>query len=131
MIFFEWDDKMSVNVPEIDKQHKKLIDIVNRMYQETMNQTQDDAIVSIIDDLVDYSIYHFSFEERHFDRVGYPETVSHKREHGIFLKKINSYKKRADSGALILSVSLSVFLKDWLFDHIMGTDQRYKKYFAK
>ncbi len=130
MSFFEWDDKMSINVPDIDTQHKKLIAIINLLYQKTMDNAQDDAICKIINDLVDYTKYHFSYEEEQFDRIGYPETISHKREHNIFIKKINKYKKKSDSGELILSVSLSEFLKDWLFNHIMRTDQRYVQYFA-
>ena len=130
MSFFEWDDKLSVDIPEIDNQHKKLIAIINLMYQKTMENAQNEAINKIINDLVDYTKYHFSFEEEQFDRIGYPETISHKREHGIFIKKINKYKKKSDAGELILSVSLSEFLKDWLFNHIMRTDHRYKDYFA-
>ncbi len=130
MSFFEWDDKLSINVPDIDNQHKKLIAIINLLHQKTMDNAQNDAINKIINELVDYTKYHFSYEEEQFDRIGYPETISHKREHNIFVKKINKYKKKSDSGELILSVSLSEFLKDWLFNHIMRTDQRYVEYFA-
>ena len=60
--FFKWDDSLSVQIPEIDNQHQKLIEIINSLYDAFMNQALSERVNEIIKDLTDYAGYHFTTE---------------------------------------------------------------------
>jgi hemerythrin-like metal-binding protein len=61
-----WSDELSVNIEEIDKQHKKLIDVINVLFNAMIEGKTQNIIDTIIDDLIDYAKYHFSTEEKYF-----------------------------------------------------------------
>ena len=64
MAFFEWDDSFSVGVAELNRQHQRLIDLINELY-EAMQQGQGrntltsavnelETMASVLDQLIDY-----------------------------------------------------------------------------
>ncbi len=130
MALFVWDDaKYSVGVREIDSQHKILVDILNNLYEAMQSGKSNEILGGIILKLVNYTKTHFATEERYFDRFGYPETASHKKEHEKFTDKVLAFKKDFDAGRVTMSVSITSFLKDWLASHIQGIDKKYVSFF--
>ncbi len=63
MSFTTWDSKCSVDVDEMDSQHKKLIAIINDLYKAMMSGRSQDVAESTLDELIRYTIDHFSAEE--------------------------------------------------------------------
>lgn len=129
MAFFVWDDKYSVGVREIDGQHKVLVDMLNQLYDAMQSEKSSDILGGIILKLVNYTKTHFATEERYFERFGYPDTLSHKKEHEKFTQKVLAFKSDFDSGRVSLSVSITSFLKDWLASHIQSIDKKYGPFF--
>ncbi len=129
MALFEWKDEMSVNVKEIDSQHKKLVNLLNELHSAMLERKSKEALGKILDELIDYADIHFRTEEKYFDRFGYPETDAHKKEHRDFVEKVLDFRKGYREGRLLLSMDVMNFLKDWLKNHIMGSDQKYSKFF--
>lgn len=125
MALFVWDDKYSVGIREIDGQHKVLIDMLNQLYDAMQSGKSNEILMGIILKLVNYTKTHFSTEEKYFDRFGYPETLSHKKEHEKFTQKVLTFKSDFDSGKVALTVAITSFLKDWLASHIQGLDKKY------
>ncbi len=123
-----WNDKMSVNVAEIDKQHKKLIDIINSLSEAMKSGKGKDVIGKIIKQLADYTVYHFGHEEKLFEKYNYPETKAHLAKHKEFVDKLNNWQKQLETGKLALSVQVINYLSSWLREHIMGTDQKYSEF---
>ena len=80
----------------------------------------------LLDRLVDYTHYHFAHEEELFARTGYPDTAAHRHEHDEMAECMKNTWRRYRNGS-IPAPSLEVMntLKDWLFNHILGSDQRY------
>ncbi len=120
---------MSVNVKEIDAQHKKLVQMLNELHDAMMQRKSKEALGKIIGGLIEYADVHFKTEEKYFDKFGYPETEAHKKEHSDFVKKVTDFKKGYDEGRLLLSMDVMNFLRDWLKNHIMGSDKKYSKFF--
>ena len=83
----------------------------------------------IISDLCIHAGSHFQTEEKHFDRHKYPETQSHKVKRAEFVKRIADFKNDYESGKVAMTVDLMNFLKDWLKNHIQGTDKKYSSFF--
>ena len=129
MPLIQWDDKLSVNVEEIDKQHQKLVQVINELQEAMQNRKGNEVLGKIIEEMVGYARTHFKTEEVYFDKFGYPEADSHKKEHAEFMDKVSDFKKDFDAGRIGLSVEVMNFLSDWLKNHIMGSDKNYSAFF--
>ncbi len=129
MSFVMWKDTMSVNVKEIDDQHKKLISLINELHGWIQAGEKKDFLGDVLEELTNYTRYHFSAEERRMKEFSYIGYLEHKREHDDFTDKILSLKEKYDRGEGALSSEVSSFLKDWLTNHIMGTDKKYTPFF--
>ena len=97
-----------------------------------MLQKQTKLVASqIIDELAAYTIYHFQTEEKYMEQFRYPGLLSHKHEHETFVNKVDSFQKDYDAGKLGLSIEIMTFLRDWVINHIKGTDKKYSETFIK
>jgi hemerythrin len=128
MAFMEWDDTLSVNVAEIDEQHKKLIGMINIFFESIKDEKQG-ALGTLLNSLIDYTKYHFSTEEKYMVQFDYINTDLHIKEHQHFTEKVLGIKERFDNNKLILTLEVTSFLKDWIVDHVMKTDKRYSRCF--
>ena len=124
----EWKDTYSVNIAVIDKQHKHLIDIINRLHSAILSGKANDALTDILTDLVYYTIYHFDTEEKFFDEHDYPQSEQHKNEHNDLVQKVAALQQKQDNGEKVLSLEVMTFLQNWLQDHILGSDLEYAPY---
>ena len=131
MALMEWNDSLSVNVNEIDDQHKKIVDYLNDL-NDAMKERKGKAVMNnILESLLEYAATHFATEEKYFDQYNYPKTTAHMKEHTNFVIDIMEFKKGYDDGKLTLSIDVMHFLKDWLAKHINGSDKHYTKCFNK
>jgi len=129
MALIQWSDSLSVNVGEIDRQHQKLIAMINEL-NDAMRQGKGKEIVAkIINGLITYTGTHFKFEEQYFDKFGYPDKDNHKKAHSDFVRKVSDFKTGYASGKVGLSMDIMNFLSDWLQTHIKGTDKKYSAFF--
>lgn len=129
MAVVEWNDKYSVNVEEIDNQHKKLFDILNRLYDSVSTGDSRPELQPILDDLLDYADVHFKTEEKYFDKFNYSESLSHKVEHQEFVEMVLKFKESFLMHALRFNHPIKTFLLDWLLNHIMTEDTKYSDCF--
>lgn len=118
-----WRDEYAVGVPEIDEQHRKLIDMISGFYGAIGSGEQARAALGqLLGSLLDYTRYHFSTEER-LMTASYPAARSHQEEHDGFVAKVNDMSERFHGGRLVLSIEATSFIRDWLIDHIMKADK--------
>ncbi|ACS79536.1 bacteriohemerythrin [Maridesulfovibrio salexigens] len=121
----EWSDDLSVDVRIIDEHHMKLLDLINELYGAMRQRKADTVIGEVAERLLEYTIYHFGYEEKIFDKHGYPEKEPHKKLHKIFIDKISDFKDDVERGKVTASTDIIRFLKDWLIKHIMVVDAKY------
>ena len=129
MAFINWDDSLSVKVTEIDLQHRKLVAMINELNDAMRQGKGKDVLAKIVNGLISYTATHFKMEEKYFDRFGYPETDSHKKEHIAFVQKVTEFNVGFEKGKLSLTVEIMNFLSDWLQNHIKGADKKYSQFF--
>lgn len=128
MALIEWKADYSVNIAEIDDQHKKLVDLINTLHAAILSGTGKDALTHILADLVDYTLNHFATEEKFFDEYDYPESESHKQKHQDLVQQVAALQKKQADGEKVLTMDVMNFLRDWLQDHILGTDKKFGPY---
>lgn len=131
MALIKWDNTLSVNVQEIDKQHQRLIELINQLHELMKSGQGKDAMGPVLEDLVDYTKTHFSFEEKLFQKFNYEHSKEHILEHKKLVEKVLAFEKDFESGKSSISIDLMNFLRDWLTTHIKGTDKKYSECFNK
>ena len=125
MGFFEWKDEFSVNIEQIDSQHKILVEMIDQIYAAMQEKKSQDILESTLDNMVNYAASHFLTEEHLMSKHGYPFLNPHKLEHAQFKEKVSGYVTRMHEGKRLLPLELLIFLKDWLSKHILETDKNY------
>ena len=126
MTMMECTENMSVGVAQFDDEHRKLIGLINKLFEAVQAGGGRQVLGSILDDLIEYTKTHFSHEEYQLRTLGFPGYVDHKKEHDALAKQVFEIQRKYHEGATsTLSVELLSFLKRWLTQHIQGIDSQY------
>uniref|UniRef100_C6E8I3 Hemerythrin-like metal-binding protein n=1 Tax=Geobacter sp. (strain M21) TaxID=443144 RepID=C6E8I3_GEOSM len=122
-MLIEWDGTLELGVKEIDEHHRKLIEILNQCYQALMLNDHTRQLKSVVQELHDYTQYHFGTEERIMSELGYPAAAAHLEAHRQFVASIAEFDQRASAGESFVAIEVLTFLKEWLVAHILSTDR--------
>jgi hemerythrin len=131
MALFPWRDEYSMKVPSIDVQHHKLVDMLNALHDGMMAGTGREKLGSLLGGLIDYTASHFAHEEEYFELYQYPDAKKHTQEHRDLTKQVLAFKEKFESGRANLTMELMMFLKNWLIQHILGSDKAYSGHFVE
>ena len=131
MAIIEWDKSLSVKISSIDVQHKKLIDLINSFYENINQGSTKEKILELIKALKDYTVVHFSTEEKYMKQFHFPGYESHKKEHDRFVETVLNFEEKYKNGKFVLTLEITNFIKEWVTKHIMGTDQKYADFFVQ
>ena len=129
MTYMSWSNNLSVKVAEIDLQHQKLVKFIDELNTTMRKGKVEEVLSDTLTGLFEYAKKHFNTEEKYFDKFGYPDSSSHKKEHKKFLQKALEFKKEFDEGDELVSIPLLFFLRDWLVRHINSSDKKYSAFF--
>ncbi len=92
------NSKYSVKVASIDGQHQKIFDTIDRLNQALADGQGKTVVKQVLDDLIAYTMNHFSSEEALLEKQGYPKLASHKMEHKTLVEKVRGFQKDYDAG---------------------------------
>ena len=123
MALLIWQDDLNTGIDIIDMQHQRIVEMINRLHV-TQRSMERIAIADVIDELVDYTLSHFAFEEELMEEAGYPFCAAHKRVHEVFTKRVSEYRMRFEAGEDVTD-ELKSMLSRWLFNHIRSDDKAY------
>ncbi len=125
MAFFVWTDKYSVGIQQVDEQHKRLVEMVNDLYEAMKAGRGNEVLGTVFNNLLAYTRTHFAEEEELMQQCGFPGFSAHKQLHDRLTKQVLDLGEQFRGGSNSLTVPVASFLKDWLVDHIQGTDRKY------
>lgn len=129
MLFVRWlDEKYSVNIGDIDEQHKGLIGIINEVYRAKVENQSRKTIAGILEKMADYTKTHFRAEEELMAEHGFSELEPHRKAHRFFVAKVVEFNRDFSINDDSIIESMLEFLKEWLLTHIMEMDKRYMPY---
>lgn len=125
----EWNEVYSVGVEEIDNQHKKMFAVINELLEAIETNSSEEHLGNIIESLVQYKMFHFATEEKYFTEFNYEGAQEHINKHQDFNKRLKELEGKFPKYTIEFAYALVDFLEDWLIDHLMVMDQKYKKCF--
>ena len=121
----KWNSDYSVNILSLDKEHKTILDIINRINM-ILEGNNSDSLGEVLDELLDYAIEHFDHEEKLFIKFNYAEKDEHTTIHRDLIARIRELRSQAKS---IHPETILVFLKSWIKHHFCVVDKRYSEFF--
>ena len=129
MPFVEWTDEFSVGVPEIDRDHQTLLALLNDLHDAVEAGVGHEALSKVLDGLALYVSYHFAHEEGLFLRAKYPGYERHRKQHLALTGTVKEiYSEFQAGGSETLPQQVLEFLKNWLYEHILGADRAFGVY---
>jgi hemerythrin-like metal-binding protein len=126
--YVKWKEQYSVGIQAIDEEHKKLLYLVNQFLTASNYYTGKDFEKQALDELVDYTRYHFKHEEDMLAENGYPDLVAHQAEHRKMIAKVEQVLEDYETQGHVVLEDTANYLKEWLINHISGTDKAYSTF---
>jgi hemerythrin len=127
----EWEDVYSVGVKEIDEQHKLMFDTINELFEAINEKRHEEILGNIIKKLVEYKVLHFETEEKYFKKFNYVNESEHVAHHRFFNDELNRITSKYSKYNFEFAFELVEFLENWLIEHLMNEDQKYKQCFKE
>jgi hemerythrin len=124
-----WTDDFSVGIVRFDEQHKKLIQMINRLIEEPQVATGSETISELLNDMTNYAQEHFAAEEELMRQHSYPDLDKHAAQHIAFRRQTVDFCMATMGDVRTVPESMFQYLRDWLIGHILGSDMTYKPFF--
>lgn len=118
-----WTADLNTGIDVIDHQHTRIVDYINQLGY-AIRQHNRTSVSIVLNELLDYTVSHFAFEESLQQEVGYQYAQPHKAVHDLFIKRLSKYQERHVQGEDI-APQLHAMLSTWLIHHIKRDDMAY------
>lgn len=125
---YEFSDKFLTGIEQIDREHRRLFEIADELYQlkgEAFIPDKYDNIRHILEGLREYTLTHFEHEEEYMRSIGYKRMFTQVSQHNALRETICGWDLDAidenQEGAIEEMLRI---VTDWLVDHILNEDKR-------
>lgn len=127
---YTWDDSLSIGNEVVDKQHKELLETLDRLLLAMKEGKGRNELMYIIAFLERYAEEHFYYEEKLQRMSSYPKCIEHEAKHEEFRFCLKEIKEELlNRGASIaLTIKLKNELVNWLKTHIAVVDKELAQY---
>ena len=125
-----WSQTLSVEVKEVDDDHRRLVDLFNMLNHAVTDGESPDYLAAILEELVNCTIWHFSHEERLMLKYDYDDIDEHKVEHRELIESARALQqKNVESNNRIDDEDIE-YLERWLTAHILTDDMKLGDYLS-
>lgn len=128
MSFAQWKKEYVTGNQKIDDQHQHLFDIINVLHQAMTEKHGQDVIKKTLNDLLQYTIEHFTTEEMIMLYHHYPNYKEHKERHTNLTNKLKELAIKFEHSTHSINLEVLHLLNEWLAHHIKGEDKKLMKF---
>lgn len=130
MPIIQWNDNLSVGIDTMDEQHKKLVNLINLLFDAIEEGKGRQVLDGVLSELMSYTRDHFSAEEQLMQDYNFPGLADHKEMHRKLLDDVSDFCifNRFNGGDPEIPVNLCKFLQGWLKTHTSSADKLYSEY---
>jgi hemerythrin len=105
--------------------------IINKAIAAMQKDNEHEKISEALNEMTLYALSHFKNEEEYMMSFAYPEYQQHKEEHKNFIMTTVDFCKRVMNRDYNIVDDLFEYLKQWLAEHIQGSDKQFTECFNK
>jgi hemerythrin-like metal-binding protein len=127
MSLIEWKEQYSLGVPEVDHEHRELIDLINALYESVKQARSDADVADFLGELYVRISAHFALEEKIMRDNGYDEYEDHKADHESLLDAIRDLMDDYEDGVYVDVERFGKRLDEWFSEHFRTRDARLHK----
>ncbi len=124
----KWESRLTVGIKQFDDHHKELIKIISELRESKSIGENHVYLKNLLFELISYTKYHFTAEERLMEKHNYQQINEHKAEHHKLTQQVEIFLEEYSNGKSNIDDELFEFLKKWLFEHILETDKKMGDY---
>ena len=126
-----FDETLSVGVRKLDEQHQQLVKMINTLIEIESETLDSEEVMDLLNQMTAYADSHFGQEEQYMRDFNYQGYLSHKQEHIHFKKRTIDFLSAAKRDKQTLKNEITGYLRNWLVNHILRTDMKYKDFFSE
>ncbi|TWI71239.1 hemerythrin [Desulfobotulus alkaliphilus] len=123
MTYWSWVPGLEIDIPEIDAQHRQIVDYIN-ILASAVEEGNTAKTSVVLEKLIQYTVTHFGFEEKLMKGAGYEYLPEHRLLHEAFKVQVLRYQKRLVEGEDVAR-DLLAMLSRWLVNHIKNEDKTF------
>ena len=125
----EWNERLSVHIPEIDAEHRQFLRLIYELNEAIIGRMGVAEIKKRMQSLLDDAVKHFAHEERLFREWGYPEADEHAIKHAQALKSLSQIMGYFEGGGVDYEwIDAGLKVKETLIGHMLNEDMKYRDY---
>jgi len=126
MEVIKWRQAYSTGIAWIDEEHRTLVGLIDRLYQALRDRKGEEVIVEVCNAVIAYTEDHLANEEEAM--AAYPAREEHRAEHTRMKARVVELQGQLSGDCRQAAEQLYRFLRQWLINHIQGSDFKYVPY---
>ncbi len=123
MAYFEWLDDLVIDQGPIDKDHHRLVDLVNLLHAAALQNSDPIAVRELMAELIFDTQDHLLREEELMLAVNFPDLAEHKQSHLAVMARLQELQREYHDASSGSALRLAELLRDWLAHHIREADK--------
>jgi hemerythrin-like metal-binding protein len=120
-----WGNQYKLGVKQIDEQHQELVGMFGMLADAVKENRGNEKLGILLNELIDYTVYHFATEEELMRTYAYPQTSEHLKEHEDLKTTVGDLQRKFKDGNATVTFQTVQLLNDWLTHHILKVDQHF------
>lgn len=121
MPYLAWSDELDTKIPELDAQHRVMVEHVNRL-QAIAASGDPEHLLKAMDGLIECMHQHFTFEEKVLEMIDFAGFAAHRQTHQEILAQLRDYRTRLETASSAEAEELVDTFGPWVVDHIRHDD---------
>jgi hemerythrin-like metal-binding protein len=127
MALIEWRKDFETGIPDVDYEHRELIELVNGVNERLQEGGDRGPVIEALGEIYARISGHFALEERIMRERGYDEYRDHKVDHVRLLDEIRDFMDAYEDGKVFDEKAFAQALSDWFTVHFKTRDARFHR----
>ena len=128
MTYIEWRPEFATGIPDVDHEHREMIEWINRTLAVCGQAgAAKAAVTDLLGEIYARISAHFALEERVMKTRGYDQFADHKRDHERLLDEFREIMDDHEAGSQVIEERLAARLAPWFSEHFRIQDARFHR----
>ncbi len=120
-----WKKEYYLNIAEIDQQHLKLVELINKLLEINYQKEDFEKLKKVLFEVVEYTKYHFEAESNLHKKLNYNHFHEHQAQHQVLVKQIVELLQSLKRGKTEFRDDLLEILENWFIRHVINHDKEF------